>query len=308
MNHGPDVCGTHETMNRHSTKRALFISRNLIGDSLYISPALNAWYRNLENPDDWDIYIQTNDDYIQRLYWGMGVPITNILYDGVNLESFDLVHEFDINKAFAISDRKKVHVAEAYAELFDIALPHVVNGSNKTYKYAHLKPIFVPDDREPLEDFYKGRILVSMFSASCASRKGMSPNKMLYWQTWEPIIRYLRTLKYPLGFIGGEKERAPLAISEDEYLLGIDLNKTARIMQHAKLLVSVDNGMGHLAASQETPTFLFYPLCLGLHYILPIGNPNLVYAHVAPTSIDVAQILRVMKESVPRLIARAKKG
>ena len=40
--------------------------------------------------------------------------------------------------------------------------------------------------------------------------------------------------------------------------------------------VTIDNGMAHLAASQKAKMILFYPACLGTHWIVPIGNPNML--------------------------------
>jgi ADP-heptose:LPS heptosyltransferase len=83
-------------------------------------------------------------------------------------------------------------------------------------------------------------------------------------------------------------------------MLHIPLNRLALIMQHAKLVVTIDNGMSHLAASQSANTFLMYPQCLGTHYILPIGNPNLEYVQMNPVYVSPAQLLFGLKKAVER--------
>jgi hypothetical protein len=49
--------------------RALFVSRNLIGDALYVGPALRAWIK--KNPNS-NVYLLTLNDHITPLYEGVG--------------------------------------------------------------------------------------------------------------------------------------------------------------------------------------------------------------------------------------------
>lgn len=278
--------------------KALFISRNLIGDGLYISPALQQWYA--EHPDA-EITLLTNNDHITPLYRGMGVPMRVITeFPEYEVGSFDFEHTFDCNKAFQISHQYQCHIAESYAKLLGITLEAKPN-------YAHLKPTYIPL-LEPIEDEYKNLVLISMFSMSCSSREGKLPNKMLPWPKWKPILRFLRTRFKSDGttikFLGAPTDRVPpeegLEISEEEYMTGIPLNRLALIMRYARLLVTVDNGMSHLAATQETPTFLMYPACLGTHYIVPRGNPNMRFVQIDPVHVTPASITYsmgvVMKE------------
>lgn len=275
--------------------RALFISRNLLGDGLYISPALNQWYKEHLGAE---VTILTHDDFIKSIYSRMGVPL-NVVTEA-NESDFDFVHTFNVEKAFLLSDQKQCHVAESYAELLGVKLQ-----PRGGHKYGHLKPIFIPTGEE-VEDELKGNVLVSMFSASCASREGKPPNKMLPWHKWEPILRYLRKEfdGVPIRFLGSPTDRAPLSISEDEYLTGVPMNKLALIMRHARLLFTLDNGMSHLAASQETPTFLLYPRVLGLHYIAPVGNPNVRIIHMDPNIVHPMEIIKGLKMVVPQIVER----
>lgn len=278
--------------------RALFISNNLVGDSLYVGPALRQYYQ--EHPDA-EIHIQTLPNFAASMYSRMGVPVT-VHTEEVSRDDFDFVHTFDCNRAFQVSHEKKCHIAESYADLLGVKIvpeitPEMMKNVDQTKPWYKpwVKPIFIPTEEEISEN-EKGLILVSAYSNSCTSQQGQRPNKMLPWPKWKVILRLLRTYGYPIRFIGGMKERIPLEISEDEYLLGTSLNRTALIMQQAKLLMTVDNGMSHLAASQELSTVLTYPSCLGLHYILPIGNRNLMYVQCDPYTVDTARLVAVMRD------------
>ena len=298
-------------------KQALFISKNLIGDGLQTSRALNQWYRlNL----DYEIVLRTDLNHVTPIYEHMGVPLTVVTSD--DLQDFDFTHTFDPSKAFAVCDRRYqewrlahrgmphpgyirgAHIADAYAELLGIELPQLPNAE-------HVLPIFKPivyapggqhaRDRE-LIDESEGKVLVSMFSASCTSRDknhpGLPPNKMLPWVKWPPILEYLESEfgEGSLRFLGAPEDRAVgLRISEDEYWTGIPLNTLAQMMKRAELVVTLDNGMAHLAASQKAKEVVLYPQCLGIHYIVPYGNPNLGVTQIDPVTVAPESIIKALR-------------
>lgn len=297
--------------------RIYFKSHNLIGDALYISPAWRQWLVNhLQN--NVEVFMDTLPDHVAPLYEGMIRDL--LLKTGYNIQlqtvhsrpegKFDFEHVFDVNKAFQISDKEKCHVAESYAKLLGVQIDT-------------LKPTYIPEEEQSKEwssdldgedgtlTTLKDCILISMFSNSCTSRDkntpNLPPNKMLPWEKWISMIEYLRRT-FPqtlIRFIGAPTDFVPNGYAKSitmpgEYMLGIPLNRLALIMKHAKLVVTIDNGMSHLAATQETPTFLMYPRCLGLHYILPKGNPNLVYVHCHPPQVRAEQLLQGLQYAIKR--------
>lgn len=275
-------------------QRALFVSKNLIGDGLYISPALQQWAR--ENPDH-DIYLLTNDDHVASIYPRMGVPLT-VVYKADF--SFDFCHEFDVSKAFAVCDKKRIHVAEGYAELLGVTIPPFPGKK-------HLRPTFniLQQDRDmyKITDDQKGLVLVSMFSMSCTSRDknrpGLPPNKMLPWPKWAKVIDYLRAhFGDRLAFVGAPDDRAPLDIPETDYITGIPLPHLALLMSESKCVITLDNGMAHLANAVGATELVFYPMCLGLHYIVPPGNPRLLVAHVEPSTVETGAVVNAVKSFV----------
>jgi ADP-heptose:LPS heptosyltransferase len=293
--------------------RYYFRSVNLIGDALNISPAWRQWIKenchwNNNGPND-EIYMQTLPDHTAPLYQGMVRDLVKIqtVFEKPEGE-FDFQHTFNVNDAFALCDKNKCHIADAYAELLGVKL----TGAND-----RLKPTYIPetfaisgDIGDIIDPEFKDNILISMFSASCTSRdpKIGIPNKCVPYIKWKPMFAYLRDRfpDTPIRILGAPTDRVPeefesqLGIKQGEYMLGIPLNRLSLIMKSAKLLVSVDNGMGHLGASQETPTFLMYPSCLGVHYILPAGNPNLEYVQMNPVYVNPAQLLFGLKKAIER--------
>jgi ADP-heptose:LPS heptosyltransferase len=272
--------------------RALFTSKNLIGDALYIQPALEEWAK--AHPD-WGIDLLTNDDHIASLYEGMvpkfqkqepgwpTSPVYQLVFEPKG--SYDFEHVFDVSAAFSLGDKEKIHISTAYAKLLGYDV------DPRRVKYTPTAA----------EDHQKGLILLSMQSNSCASRQGKPPNKMISWAHWLPILNMCRQVS-PIGVLGGPQERAKLPVSEDEYYTGLPLEHVARMLRDARLLITIDNGIGHLAASQGTPTILFYPACLGLHWIVPSGNSDLLVCQIDPIAIQPAECQLIVRRGMEKLL------
>lgn len=264
--------------------RALFTSKNLIGDGLYIQPALEKW---VEQHQGWEIDLLTNDDHITDMYTRMGIPNLRIVFDRYYKE-YDFEFNFDVSEAFKISDQYKAHISIAYGMMLGVeVLP------NTKVKY-------IPSD---LDDHEKGLIMFSCFSNSCASRKGEPPNKMISWSHWLPILTICRQMSNNgrVIMLGGPGEKAALPMDDSEYYLGIPLDRVARMMRDSKLVITIDNGMGHLAATQGAPTVLFYPKILGTHYIVPSGNSKLRMIQMDPNQLEVYQAVDFVRLSMRSL-------
>jgi ADP-heptose:LPS heptosyltransferase len=262
--------------------RALMTCRNLIGDGLYSQPALEEWSK--DHPG-WEIDLLTNDDFISPIYQYMGIPNMRVVFDRM-YRTYDFEFEFQVNKAFDYSNENKCHLLTSYGKMLG-------------YDIEPRRVTFIPSKAD---DHEKGLVLFSMFSASCASRgtpPGL-PNKMISWAHWLPILALGRQLG-KVVVLGGPDDRAELPISEDEYYTGIPLELVARMMRDAKVLITLDNGMGHLAATQGTPTVLFYPMALGLHYIVPAGNPNCYVLQMDPVRLEVKDAVTFVRQSLRRI-------
>lgn len=257
--------------------RALMISKNLIGDGIYVQPALAAWVQ--EHPE-WEVELLTLDDHTTCLYRGMGLAL-KVVFE--KMGQYDFEFNFDVNRAFSLGEKEKLHIAQGYAKMLGVQI-------------QSKKPRYTPPEGET----EKGLILLSMFSRSCASREGKPPNKMLPWVHWAHIVALLRQYG-KIAVLGGPEDRAhdKLEISEEEYYTGLPLELVARLLRDAKLLVTIDNGMAHLAATQETPTVEFYPACLGVEWIVP-PNAKALVAQMDPTTLTVIDAVFAVREGLRR--------
>lgn len=272
--------------------RALFRSMNLMGDGLNISPALREWHKR--NPE-YEIDLLTLPDYLSGMYARMGVPLRVVTDEADLRRPYDFEFNFDVGIAFKLGDEFKLHMTEAYSRML----------LGEGQGIGDFKPTY-----EPIEEEHRsGLILISPFSRSCASKKGEPANKMLPWHVWHPIIQLLRFYG-EIGVLGGPGDSGTLNVAENEMYLGLPLNQVALMLRDAKLLVTIDNGLAHLAGSQGTSMIEFYPACLSMHWAMPMGNPKMVIAQIDParlepyhpTRIEVSYIMDAVRSGIRQLV------
>lgn len=270
-------------------KRALFISKNLIGDGLNTAPALIAWYK--QHPD-WEIDLWTLPDSIGGIYRHFGVPLHTIVREEDLRYPYDFEFKFDCGEAFKIGDTAQCHIAKAYAAMLQVQIP-----SNQL--------TFIPNEGP----HNSGRVIISPFSASCSSRQGHPPNKMLSMKFWNIFLKRLRHLG-KIAVLGGPTDGDPaLEVSPEECFFGYPLNEVALMLRDCKLFVTIDNGMAHLGASQSAPMVLFYPACLGTHWILPWNsNPKFGWVQVDPATVPTLALAHFVSVIVNAELAGAAGG
>lgn len=273
-------------------RRALLRSHNLLGDGLMIGPVAEEWYhQHGKEFDEIEMYVLPG--YAAPTYKGMGVP-WKIVHERTG--EYDYEFNFDVNEAFQISDKQKCHLVESYAQMMGVVKP---GGFQK-------KPNYQPPELYVLPE-HENLVLVSMHSMSCASRENppRPPNKMLPWEKWIPLLKTLRA-EYPeskIKILGAKEDTIPDGYPElqelhDGYFTGVPLDYLANVMKQAKMIINVDNGMGHLAAAVGLNEFLLVPACLALHYIVPWGHQGLRLAHVDPPVVRPAYINFLLQSAI----------
>ncbi len=261
--------------------RALFVSKNLLGDGLNIYPALSTWCK--DNPD-WEVHLVA-DPGSEIIYERMMVPNVKVINEISEVDGcYDIEFKFDCGEAFRYSDQHKVHIAQAYADLLGVTLA-------KGESEGSLKFEVDETQGDTGEGWMSDLILVSPFSRSCASQSGQPPNKMLPWPKLKPIINQLRK-RGNIGILGSNGDRLPhdFEIAEHEYFTGLSLNTVALMLRDCKYLFTIDNGISHLAATQQTKSVVLYPACLGLHWIAPL-NKNAHVIHMNPVTVPVPELI-----------------
>lgn len=297
-------------------KRALIVSRNLIGDALCAGVAIREWFR-LHDPffggekytEDKEVDLLTQQDHVTRLYQGLGVEFSHIYNDPIaqflTVEEggiYDKVYVLGAGDAGKYADDHQCHIVEGFCNQLEIEPPKVGTLINSMGTFKAYKPFYDPwvTLKERPEDWntFSSYVLFSPFSASCSSRKGEAPNKMLQPSHWVPLIQFMRTLG-EIRMLGApdDKPDESWQLSEEEVMTGVPLDWLAAAMKKSKLVITVDNGMGHLAASQDAKHILFYPMCLSLNFILPWGANNTVPIQLEPSQTQALQVMAQVRRA-----------
>jgi hypothetical protein len=263
-------------------KRALLYSCNLVGDGLYIGPVAKRWYETKGKDFD-EVYLQTCPNHAVDIYKGMGVPWQVVTERDSG--PYDYEFKFDAGLAFELTNKKRCHLMTAYADMMGVnvaGLPFIPN-----YQPPEIE---IPDD-------LKNRILVSHVSFSGTDIK--APRT---WEHWRVLLDTMKEA-YPdskFGILGGKDEKIypEMGVPEDEYLLGLSMAETALAMRHSKCVLTIDNGMAHLAASQKANQFYLAAWVLHLYFVLPWGNPNLRVWHFDPNTYDIYAVNEALKSSI----------
>jgi hypothetical protein len=308
-------------------RRALLVSRNLIGDALCAGVAIREFFKQkslFENPNAEDGYdvidLLTIADHVTKLYKGIGVEWSNIYTDDNHQSEevtkgdweYDKIYVLGAGEAGKYADEHQCHIIEGFCNQLGIESPKVETITNQLGTFKAWKPFYDPyvtleelyrlDFKEEIQRIPEGVVLFSPFSASCSSRKGDQPNKMLLASHWVQIISFMRKLG-PIRMLGAPDDLPDESwqLSEEEVMTGVPLDWLAAAMKKAKLVITIDNGMGHLAASQDAPHILFYPMCLGLHFILPWGANHTVPIQLEPSQVQALQIMSSVRRAARQL-------
>jgi hypothetical protein len=289
--------------------KVLVVSKNLIGDMLCTTQVIKKFQK--DNPD-WNFYLQTIQSPAYSLYFGMGIDWVEIyLHDQVDESKFDRVLRFEAGKAGNLANQMKGHLVQAYATMNNIFLGSEIV-ETPLGNFFPYEPVYnVPNAEEiewAIEGMFDDSTMISPFSLSCTSQekdekgnyKGLPPNKMLPKEKWSPILDFFRKLG-PIRLLGGSDEDVPKEWKVDLVELagvGLPIPETAVAMKKAKLVVCVDNGMGHLAASQRVPCIVLYPACLDLRFILPWGVATTVPIHMEPNTVTILQLLYQIRRAM----------
>lgn len=151
---------------------------------------------------------------------------------------------------------KQLHISEGYSRMLGVTLNTIV----PTTAWQRV------DDTERLDPF----ILISPFSRSCSVHTTGKANKTLEDWKWEHIIHSLRAHNLPIKVLAGPKDYLKqCSISVDDYITCRDLYHLELVLKSAKLLVTLDNGIGHIAAALEIPMIYLWPTVSSIDFIYP---------------------------------------
>lgn len=269
---------------------------NLLGDSIYLLKPIQEYIK--KNGTEKLVVVAhpgISFEMFDRCF-GYEVPVLKSLDDAVTYADDEDLEVLKLQAGLAsdvsIQHKKetgqRLHIADSYAKMLDVVIPEI-------------NPLMLWADEEnsPVKEY----ILVSPFSRSCSRHSGLPPNKTLDDWKWNNILTYLRK-QYPVKVMGAPGDRLEkVVIADNDYLCASTLSGIQEEILKAHFVVTVDNGIGHIAAALGVPTIILWPLASDVDFIGEIYAANVYFIFgFEPTQITPAAILFGLKTIIKEIM------
>jgi hypothetical protein len=242
---------------------------NLIGDTLYTLRPIEQWI-TLKNIDVNELTIVAHPGLAYEM-----MRDTFPLVDVVAGHHERPMSVEDVEMRLSAGDSGKwcfermrgskgPHISEGYAALLGIE-----------FQGTDISPL-THWVRSPTYDRTKREyILFCPFSSSCSRHTTGKANKTLDDWKWEPLRQYYSKFGMEIKILGapGERLQGP-KFSEDQYYSAKYLVALESIMKKAALVVTLDNGMLHVASALRVPTIALWPPVSCIDFIAPGYTPT----------------------------------
>lgn len=246
-------------------KKALFVGYNAMGDTLCTTPALRAFRR--DHPDTYIIYVVQNSGFCRILDGNPDVDLllySEVLYAnrgvgdlGMNwLRTLPLdldepahVHHFDLPRAMTEPEFLQVHIASNFARVLGVTL----DSTRPTVTIS-------ATDRRAIGKFWRRPYVVFSMNSVTNPPRESGNGCIKDWppERWFELAGWLRTeLELEVIAIGAENDP-----QYDTHLVrnlfGLPVKLTAALIEGAECLVTLENGIAHLAAGLDAPAVVIY--------------------------------------------------
>ncbi len=281
--------------------KAIFLGLNALGDTLCTTPALHAFRRLhqettiiyvvqsapfchvLDDNPDIDLLIYNEQLYFkgipdQTADWIRTLPID--LTGGATLYRLDLKLACTTNEAF------RQHISYRFAELLRVEI-------ESPRPFVHLNAL---DRRAASVLVPRPYVLFSMTSVSNPEREdGRGRKKDWPLERWtELAARILEDGGFEVAVIGSERD-ARVAIPGVRMLYGLPIKVVAALLENAACVVTLESGIGHLAAAVDARTVEIYSNMMPPEWARPadLNRFRILYSDPFDTSVD--QVFEAMQ-------------
>lgn len=269
--------------------KALFKSCNLMGDALQTTRTLGRFYERHSTPErPADVTIATLDDYVKILYERMGIPVTvtTAPWEEIDQTPYDFVFDMNISTAWKLAMSTGRSASQAFSIMLGMPTENMV------------LPVYkVPE--EIMKEAPEGLVLFQPYSRSCSSWTNELANKRwLPDENWANLAALIREAfpQLVIKVIGGASDYPMPGMEDCEHWMGRSLDFVAAAQAKAKLVVCIDSGPSHLAASQQANMIEMYPICLPAIWMGKMANPNYQMIHARPAELPVDFVYQVVYE------------
>ncbi|MGI4812700.1 MAG: glycosyltransferase family 9 protein [Janthinobacterium lividum] len=268
---------------------------NLLGDSFYLLSPVAAFCE--QNPEDVECVV-CSPGLVFEMFMRV-LPDDTVLVASIKqattMFSEATVLNLGAGQAATLSytahkidpQKEQPHISEAYARLLGLV--------------TQPGP---PDKLRTGLNLEKTHFAISPFSRSCSRHTGESPNKTLDDWKWEHIIRYLRRQDLPVKVIAGPEDKlVNTSIPVNDYFVAHSFFELETFLSSTALLISLDNGIGHIASFLGTPMISLWPRVSNMSFIAPRWGAKNAFIQMDPNNVSPAQLLAGIKKFTRALIS-----
>lgn len=267
---------------------------NLIGDSLYsLKPIAELRMQRSEA----EIVIRAGGglagEMIRKQFDGL-LRVIDADVDEEPAEVFDLSAgaAVQVGVAEMLHTGRMPHISECYARILGVSTDRW-NGD-----FTPLKGWVAVPNQPVMRERY---VVISPFSASCSGAAGHRPNKTLAEHTrWTLTIEWLRSCGYRVVVLKAWHEQWD-GIPVD-FKTGESLNDLQHILAGAKAVISVDNGIGHLASALGAKTFILWPPVSSVPFIAPLWSKTTKLLYMRPERVRADQLRTIVSKELETVI------
>ena len=287
---------------RHMRK-AVFVGYNALGDTLCTTPALRAFRRS--HPDAFIVYLVQNSTFCRVLDGNPDVDLVlynEVMYANQGLENlgedwlrslpFDIredtrLYHFDLKQAVTHNDHFQQHIAQNFARLIDVQ----IDSTRPT--------IVVTDEERRVARAFVDRpyVVFSLHSVTNPEReKGGDRIKDWPAQNWFELAHTIRhTMNWDVIAVGAENN--PQYQTElVRNLYGLPVKVVAALIEGAACLVTLENGLAHMAAGLDASTVQIFPDAVPLAWAQHQGMTRWKMLHGDPRQLPAGTVFAAVRE------------
>jgi hypothetical protein len=247
-----------------------------LGDTLCTLPILYYLIDKAHQEND-EPKIYFHNKEVQKLI-PKNIKYTNIENNFIDEEIDYNIHCFNIwNHNGPGPKFPNLHMMQAHFNMFNFSIP----GTN------NMKPkIEYPDLKVEEYDF-----LISPF---CVTKV----DKIIKLEVWEKVINYLKNNGYTVAIICKSKDEGEKVLENVNYIEGQPIEIVANYLKKVKkAIITIDNGISHLAHIIDVPHLLLYPAIWPIWWVNNL-NQNAVVVQDSPRNFDENRIINLINEKI----------
>jgi ADP-heptose:LPS heptosyltransferase len=285
--------------------RVFFLGCNALGDTLCTTPVVRAF--RASNPDCFITYIVHNAAYCHVLDANPDIDLTiyseHLWMHGTReismewLQSLPLgtteaapLYHFDMEAVCSRAEAFHEHISAGFSNLLGIPASTV-------------RPIVrvTPEERSVARKFVRRPYAVfSMHSNSNPEVSGGGGAKDWPMENWIRLAVHLQSqMGWDVVAIGAERD-VQRSLPGVRNLYGLPLKVVAALLEEAACVVTLENGLGHLAAGVDARMVVIYSAIVPLEWACPKEATACELIYGDPRAVRCAQVIAAVERVAGR--------